>query len=889
MAGIELDRLAGKEGGRKSERLAKHWLEQIIAVREDTRFKTWVKRAEEIEKRYRDERIKGDSDQARHYNALWSNTEILRPALYGQCPIALAERRFKDKDPVGRAAATMLERALRNEVEVSGFDRAMRQAVTDFLLPGRGVVWVRYEPEIEDGTSLPPETRTDLDDDQGADDEDTEENTVGLGENLPPVKQRFKSESFLQPEVEDDDPESLEEEEAIEKLHSTGDRILRESTPVDYVPWRDFWTLPLRARSWAEVTTVVKRVYMSKDELRHRFGKDIGDAIPLKKDDRGEKKISTTAQNLDEDKGQIYEVWDASTKKVYWVAEGYEFLCDLKVDPLNLQFFFPVPEPLYANSTNETLIPVPEYMEYQDQAIQIDELTQRIAMLTKACKVAGLYNAAAKDIQRLFQEGFENQLIPVDDWAAFGDGGGVEGNMAILPIDAIIKTINELMMVKQKQIEEMDRLTGISDIMRGTTDARETLGAVRIKTNTSGTRISSRQNEVARFARDTIRIMADIVCQHFTPKSIIEASGALYVEGLGPDDMPKLVEAHAMMQGEGGMPPQGQPQLPGPPGGAPPMGNNVVPFARPGLPAPPPPQMGAPAAPPAPPMGVPPPPMGGQPPMGGPPPLNGQVIPPMPPQQPGPPQMDPQLKAKMEGLQRIMKGIQLLRDERLLGFRVEIDTDSTIFGDQAQEKQDRTEFIKSITGFLQIGAQMGEQMPESLPLLAKLLQFGVRGYRVGRDLETAVEEFCDEAMSMAGAAKQKRDQQPDYAAQKAEAEIKKTNAQADSFQASAQTDLMQGQSDAAQAQTDAMQAQSDVQIANLQLQSDREQAAAEVQRQQVENQGEANNAAMDLQMKQIDMRMKEMEQEIAAAHLKLEEWKTKQLMKKPLVPKAPAK
>ena len=46
----------------------------------------------------------------------------------------------------------------------------------------------------------------------------------------------------------------------------------------------------------------------------------------------------------------------------------------------------------------------------------------------------------------------------------------------------------------------MDRLTGITDIMRGTTDARETLGGQRLKSNSAGTRLQRRQNEAARLS-----------------------------------------------------------------------------------------------------------------------------------------------------------------------------------------------------------------------------------------------------------------------------------------------------------------------------------------------------------------------------------------------------
>ena len=41
-------------------------------------------------------------------------------------------------------------------------------------------------------------------------------------------------------------------------------------------------------------------------------------------------------------------------------------------------------------------------------------------------------------------------------------------------------------------------------------------------------------------ARDTVRIMADIMCQDSLPQTLIEAFGCPYEEGLGPDDMPDL-------------------------------------------------------------------------------------------------------------------------------------------------------------------------------------------------------------------------------------------------------------------------------------------------------------------------------------------------------------
>lgn len=828
---IDLDELAGPKGGEKGRRLALFWLDQINSVKDNSQMKHWLKRGEAIIKRYRDERNRTDEEGQRRYNALWANVEVLKPALYGRTPLPIAERRFKDRDPSGRAAAQILERALRNEIEICGYTDSLNQAVSDYLLPGRGTVWVRYEPLIEESVSLGPAPETDMRDDEGElpgrmTAPQSQPDTVTAKGRVRPRLLNNEDVSETDDDTADgpneggaqgdNDLPALTPEE--EKLEDTGDRIIRESTPVDFIEWTDFFTFPIRARSWVEVTAVGKRVYLSRDQARRRFGSTIGKAIPLEKDTRGDRQQNTTLQSADEDKCVVFEIWSKDDASVYWVAMGYDYLCDRKDDPLNLENFFPCPKPLYSNSTTNTLIPVPDFIQYQDQAIQIDKLTQRIAMLTDACKMTGLYNAAAKDISRMFNESVENELIPVDDWAAFAEKGGVEGNWSLMPVQVIKDVINELTIVKAKQIEEMDRLTGINDIMRGTSDPRETLGGVRLKTNSTGTRLTQRQNEVARFARDTVRIMADIMSQHFSPQSLIEVSGALYEEGLGPEDMPTLSALSGPPQPhppQPGQPPQGGPQMPPqgpqgaapqqPPQGAQPPGSNVVPFRPPGAPAP---QPGMPASP-------------------------SQMAPGM-----GQPPIPPELQAKMDALQRISKAISLLRDEKIRGFRVDIEVDSTIFPDSAQEKQDRTEFIEKVTAFIGQSMQMSAQMPEVVPLLGKLLAFGVRGYRVGRDLEMAIEEFTDAAPAATQKRMQEEAQKPNPLVMKAQADVQKTQAQ--------------------------------IQGIAMKTKSEGEASQAEVQRQELQNQGQAAESQSDITQAGIDLQMRQLEMQIEKIRAQVE-------------------
>ena len=719
-----------------SRRLVGYWKDHIASI--DQANRRWHKRCDSINKRYKDERNRIDEEGQRRFNLLWTNIQIMRPAVYGRCPVPNVERRFLDRDPIARVSSQILERVLRSEMEDNGFHGSMKRAVMDYLLCGRGVCWVRYEPEIGASASLAVASESDMADEHG---------------------------EILKPD----------ESEGNEKLQETGEQILAESAPVDYIQVRDFYIFPSQARTWEEVQAIGKKVYLSKEECMDRFGREVGKAInpdvALTTAERMARSASTAFTDINERERVIYEIWNKSDRRVYWVSTGYDYLCDIMDDPLELKGFFPVPEPLSATLTNDSLIPTPDYIEYQDQAIQIDELTQRISQLTKQIKMAGCYDAANMPLRRLLDESVENELIPVDDWVRFGERGGIPGAISMIPLSDAIKALETLIAVREKVLEDVDRVTGMSDILRGTSDPRETLGGVRLKTNNATTRLDDRRAEVARFARDLIRIIAEIAAKHFTPQTLVEASGILHEDEMQPappEGGEEPESAPPPMR-----PPQGLPMGPpmGPPMGAlPPPNITMPPLARPpqGFPPPmgpalAPPVGGAPATPPPAPMlgaggPIPPHPM---------PPLPAPMGPPPMPMQPPHMGMMPQphpmasSPAPLGGMglpmfpipvdpmaeiwSKIEQSISLLRNDITRGYRIDIETDSTIAGDAAEERTDAVEFITAITTFLEKASIVAIENPSITPILGKILQFGVRKFRTGRDLESAIDDYVDRA------------------------------------------------------------------------------------------------------------------------------------------------
>ncbi len=790
--------------GKTSRKMASYWLDQVKSI-EDLN-KNWYKRGDQIIRRLRDDRKRAEEDGIRRLNILWANYKILKPALYGKPPIPVVERRYLQKDPTGRVSSIILERNIRYQMEVNGLHTSVGRAVSDYLLSGRGVCWVRYEPEIGQGDSLPIVTQNSIEDELVEIDEEFGEGNIA------------------------ENPED-------EKLENTGEQLLSEQAPVDYIGWKDFLIFPARARTWDEVQAVGKRVYISREEALERFGEEVAENLQPDTEmlgdvnDKGTDADISIFHDINDRSITVYEIWSKVDRKVYWVSKGYDYLCNVIDDPLKLKKFFPVVEPLSSTLTNDSLIPVPDYWEYQDQAIQIDELTQRLALLTKACKIVGTYDGSNGALKRLLQEGFENDLLPVDSWAAFAEKGGVKGGISLLPIDEIQKVIDTLQKVKQSLMQDLDLISGITDVNRGTTDSRETLGGIRLKNNNTGTRLSDRQNEVARFAKDLINVVAEIVAKHFSEETLIQASGILLDDDMQPEAIMEDLKPGPQEQGQG-MPPMAAPQLP-----APPM---------------PPPQMGAGG-----------PPMGAAMPPGMPP-----VMPPMAPPQNnvvpfpgGPPQaapmqqmpqmMPPPIDPMMIIMERIQKAIDLLRNEVPLGYRIDVETDSTIYGDAAQERQDATEFITAVTQFLSQAATLAETMPEGMPLFGAMLQWGTRKFRVGRDLETAISGFVDKMHKKVKDIEKNPKPNPEEMKAQADAEAQKMKLQ----QIAAQTQANQAklkQEQEAQAAND---------MRDFQKQQAEDQREAEISRMEIQNKTQQTNVEMNAKAAQTRMEMERAERE----------------------------
>ena len=156
----------------------------------------------------------------------------------------------------------------------------------------------------------------------------------------------------------------------------------------------------------------------------------------------------------------------------------------------------------------------------------------------------GVFNAEFKELGRMFSEGVDNKLFPVTAWAAMSEKGGLKGAIDMMDTSAIIKTLQQLYASREVVKQSIYEIMGISDILRGASNASETLGAQQLKANFGSLRLRASQGDVARFATDLFRMKAQIVCKFYPPELIVEMSGVMNTPE-GQD--PQLLQAAIQM------------------------------------------------------------------------------------------------------------------------------------------------------------------------------------------------------------------------------------------------------------------------------------------------------------------------------------------------------
>lgn|SRR5262245_6443960 len=467
-----------------------------------------------------------------------------------------------------------------------------------------------------------------------------------------------------------------------------GETYEYEKVCIDYKPRRDF--LHSVSRCWTEVTWVAAASYLTRAQARKRFYKYSGNEYQEAEYlvDKDSKEIGG-ADNRE--RAKFWEIWHKGERRVVWVAKGCEKILDEDDPHLKLSGFFPCPKPAYGVVQRGSLVPVPDVMQYKDQLEEVNLLTGRIHALADALEVKGFYPGGASELSDAVQTAVKTHapgrvLVPISNWAAFG---GSKEVIIWLPIDMIAQVITALVALRKQVIEDVYQIMGLSDIMRGATDPKETLGAQQLKTEYGSSRVRDKQYELIRVARDLVQITCEIITDKFDDDTIIEMSQTqIPTRAMQRQEIAQVqqqLQQLIMQAQQQASTPQAQQMMQAQPEQAQQMMQHVQQQAQ-------------------------------------------------------------QLQQQMQNIAskpNIEQVLRFLKDKQARAFILDIETDSTIFADENAEKQRRTEFTQVLGGLMPQLAQMIAADPGSADLCGQILKFATAPFRSGRVLDSAIDDYVE--------------------------------------------------------------------------------------------------------------------------------------------------
>ncbi|QDP49786.1 MAG: putative portal protein [Prokaryotic dsDNA virus sp.] len=211
---------------------------------------------------------------------------------------------------------------------------------------------------------------------------------------------------------------------------------------------------------------------------------------------------------------QVWEIWDKSEMQRLYVCKSYKDGKPLRVeeDPLKLEGFFPF-EIFKTVDNGKDAIPTAEYCIYEDLNKQLQRLNKRSIHLTnRSIKHVTVANGSDEALQSKIKNASDGDVVGVNqapNLAAAQQVGAV-------PIAEAIAVKDKLDLDSQRIIDKIWEITGVSDIMRGSTQVGETATAQRQKGVFGTLRIQNRQKAVQGFIKNSFRKMSEAVCQFAT-------------------------------------------------------------------------------------------------------------------------------------------------------------------------------------------------------------------------------------------------------------------------------------------------------------------------------------------------------------------------------------
>jgi hypothetical protein len=478
--------------GEKTRRYGETIMARIRAS--EKRENNWRKQAGAAEKAYMADPDSGSDGRVYDFNILHSNVETIVPAIYNSTPAPdIRPRRVESSGPIPRQPEMppQQEGQQPDPQQMAQMQQAMQQFQQAMQV---------YQTKKQA-------------------DKDAKEYATMLERSIAVQI----DDSRLDKEVEAEAQDSFSAGRGILRIRFDGEYGKDERIAFEAVSWRDYREGP--AKRWEDVpwvafcTIISRETYdrMSDEALVASQIKD-GEMAPLVGDE-------------DEDDLIIWEVWDKVEGKVCWVREDNSMVIREEPDPLGLPGFFPMPEPIQPIGVAGKRTPVCPFAVYQKLADELDMITKRINKIMKGLKVRGVVAGNASTLAQL-ADADDNEIKIEPDLEQLMQTGGLEKAVLWWPVEQGIKVLQQLYIQRDQVKASIYEITGISDIVRGASNANETATAQNIKTKWGSLRIQRMQRMIERQVRDVFVIMAHLITTKFSPETIQRMTGIEMTPGI---------------------------------------------------------------------------------------------------------------------------------------------------------------------------------------------------------------------------------------------------------------------------------------------------------------------------------------------------------------------
>jgi hypothetical protein len=546
-----------------------------------------------------------------------------------------------------------------------------------------------------------------------------------------------------------------------EAMFAEDQTVSYEQVGCEHVTWKSFRRGP--ARTWREVPWVAFEHFLTKDEVREKAA-DVADDVPYTyspsaTDEESNKKRS---EPRFEKCARAWEIWDKRKRQVHFISPDYgKRRLWMTPDPLSLEQFFPVPRPLQAIRTTDSLIPITGLSIYESLVEELNDLTNRIRRLVKQCRVRGGYAGLSDDIKTIAEAG-DGEIVPLTGAEMFvADGKNLNNAIIWWPLDQIVAALQQLVQQREMVKATIYEVTKIADIMRGSSDPNETLGAQQIKAQWGSLSVQRQQAEVARYARDLFRLKAELLANKVSMPNLMLMTGIQ----LPTQQVKQQTQLKLQMQAQQAAQAQQAQQMAPPQPGQPPAPQ----------PAPQPPQ--------------------------------------------APPQPSPE-DQKILASPTVEEVEAMLRQDVMRTYHIDIESDSTIRGDLSRSQQQMSMFISGLAQFVAAVGPLVKDgvMPPDIAI--ELLAAFARQFKLGKQAEDTLARWADKIRGMAN---QPQQQKPDPNMIKAQTEIAKSKMDLQTAQTKGQIDqqgmMMDAQAKQAEHQMDMQKLGAQVQADTVKAQN----------------------------------------------------------------------